>query len=93
MTPYPFAEAVPPSWEGAQPSSTGEPIFVRRWQPAGEARGAVVIAHGLFEHSGRYLHVARPAGQQGYQYGRWIITGTAVRGAAWGASTRRSISG
>jgi alpha-beta hydrolase superfamily lysophospholipase len=67
MTTYPFAEAVPPSWEGAQPSSTGEPIFVRRWQPAGEARGAVVIAHGLFEHSGRYLHVAGRLVNKGYQ--------------------------
>ena len=67
MIPYPFPEAVPPSWEGTQPSSIGEPIFVRHWQPAGQARGAVVIAHGLFEHGGRYLHVAGRLVGRGYQ--------------------------
>ena len=29
----------------------------RRWQPAGTARGAVLLIHGLGEHSGRYEHV------------------------------------
>jgi len=67
MTPYPFPEAISPSWEGTLPSSTGEPIFVRRWQPADEQRGAVVIAHGIFEHSGRYLHLAGWLVDKGYQ--------------------------
>jgi alpha-beta hydrolase superfamily lysophospholipase len=29
----------------------------RRWQPAGDARAAVLLIHGLGEHSGRYEHV------------------------------------
>ncbi len=36
----------------------GERVFVQRWRPAtGPARAAMVIAHGLGEHSGRYLPV------------------------------------
>jgi alpha-beta hydrolase superfamily lysophospholipase len=67
MTTYPFAEAVAPSWEGAQPSSTGEPIFVRRWQPAGEARGAVVIARRPVRAQRALLHVAGRLVNKGYQ--------------------------
>ena len=33
-------------------------IFFREWLPQGDVRGAVMIAHGLGEHSGRYRHVA-----------------------------------
>jgi acylglycerol lipase len=33
----------------------GLKIFNRSWQPAGAARGVVVIAHGLNSHSGQYL--------------------------------------
>jgi alpha-beta hydrolase superfamily lysophospholipase len=36
----------------------GIPIAHREWLPDGEARGSVVIAHGINEHSGRYVHVA-----------------------------------
>src|SRR5882672_10301764 len=32
----------------------GVSIFTREWQPAGEPRGVVVIAHGLNAHSGLY---------------------------------------
>jgi alpha-beta hydrolase superfamily lysophospholipase len=33
-------------------------IFVRWWQPASRARGAVVICHGVNSHSGYYLWAA-----------------------------------
>lgn len=33
-------------------------LFAQRWDPDGEARGAVVVAHGYAEHSDRYRHVA-----------------------------------
>jgi acylglycerol lipase len=39
---------------GAQPGAGGQPLFVQRWLPAADARGAVVLLHGLAEHSGRY---------------------------------------
>jgi len=32
----------------------GVEVFLRRWQPDGDARGAVIVAHGMSEHSGRY---------------------------------------
>jgi alpha-beta hydrolase superfamily lysophospholipase len=36
----------------------GIPITHREWLPDGDARGTVVIAHGINEHGGRYAHVA-----------------------------------
>jgi acylglycerol lipase len=33
-------------------------IFFRSWQPAGKARGVVVISHGFNAHSGQYLWAA-----------------------------------
>jgi acylglycerol lipase len=37
----------------------GVKIFTRQWQPAGEPRGVVVIAHGLNAHSGLYEWAAQ----------------------------------
>lgn len=39
-------------------ASDGVEIFVHRWLPEGEPRGAVQIAHGLAEHGGRYARLA-----------------------------------
>lgn len=36
----------------------GATIAVRRWLPEGDAAGALVIAHGLAEHGGRYAPLA-----------------------------------
>lgn len=36
----------------------GATLFLREWQPAGVSRAALLICHGLGEHSGRYAHVA-----------------------------------
>jgi acylglycerol lipase len=36
----------------------GLTIFTRSWQPAGKARGVVVIVHGFNSHSGQYLWAA-----------------------------------
>jgi alpha-beta hydrolase superfamily lysophospholipase len=35
----------------------GRHLFYRRWIPNGPSKGTIVIAHGLGEHSGRYVHV------------------------------------
>jgi alpha-beta hydrolase superfamily lysophospholipase len=32
-------------------------IYTQSWLPAGSPRGAVVLVHGLFEHSGRYRNL------------------------------------
>ena len=44
----------------------GLEIFWRAWLPDGDARAAVVIAHGAGEHSGRYAHVAQRLVDEGY---------------------------
>lgn len=36
----------------------GVDLAVRVWEPQGQARGTVVIAHGMVEHSGRYRRLA-----------------------------------
>jgi acylglycerol lipase len=40
-------------------------LFERSW-PVDGAKGAVVIVHGIAEHSGRYEHVAQALNQAGY---------------------------
>jgi alpha-beta hydrolase superfamily lysophospholipase len=39
----------------------------RRWQPAGDARAAVLLLHGIAEHSGRYEHVGRRLADAGFE--------------------------
>ena len=47
----------------------GLPIAHREWLPEGEARGTVVIAHGINEHGGRYGHVAQRLVRDGWMVG------------------------
>jgi alpha-beta hydrolase superfamily lysophospholipase len=44
----------------------GVEVFVRRWLPDGDARAAVLVAHGLSEHSGRYARFATALVGAGY---------------------------
>jgi alpha-beta hydrolase superfamily lysophospholipase len=43
----------------------GQPLFLRDWALP-QARGAVLIVHGLGEHSGRYQRLAQWFNQRGY---------------------------
>jgi alpha-beta hydrolase superfamily lysophospholipase len=43
----------------------GQQLFLRDW-PRAQARGAVLIVHGLGEHGGRYQRVAQWFNQRGY---------------------------
>ena len=43
----------------------GQRLFIRDW-PRPQARGAVLIVHGLGEHSGRYARLAHWFNQRGY---------------------------
>ncbi len=47
----------------------GVPIAHREWLPDTEARGTVVIAHGINEHGGRYAHVAKRLVRDGWMVG------------------------
>ena len=47
-------------------SSVGEDMLVRQWRPEGEVRHTAILSHGVFEHSGRYDHVAARFVKHGY---------------------------
>ena len=47
-------------------ASDGKALFVRKVQPQGAPQGIVHIAHGLGEHSERYLRVAGQLAAEGY---------------------------
>ena len=57
---------MPNHTETTLPSSTNEKMFVQRWQPDGDLVGTAVLSHGVFEHSGRYSHVAERFLKHGY---------------------------
>jgi alpha-beta hydrolase superfamily lysophospholipase len=44
----------------------GIQIFAQAWQAAPHSRAVVCLVHGMGEHSGRYLHVARALTQAGF---------------------------
>lgn len=41
-------------------------LFFQTWIPEGETRAAVVISHGVGEHSGRYMNIVGPLTQKGF---------------------------
>ncbi len=41
-------------------------VFYRQWLPEGPVRGAVVVAHGASEHSGRYARLADVLTSEGF---------------------------
>lgn len=45
--------------EGTFAGVAGVAVFRRAWLPEGPARAAMVLAHGMSEHSARYDHVGR----------------------------------
>lgn len=48
------------------PAADGTPLHLQRW-PRADARGTVLVVHGLGEHVGRYAHVAAALGAAGWQ--------------------------
>lgn len=44
--------------EGDLTAADGTTIYHQSWTPDGDVRAAVLLVHGLGEHSGRYAHVA-----------------------------------
>jgi acylglycerol lipase len=64
----------------------GTPIAHREWLPDGDARGAVVIAHGINEHSGRYAHVAQRLARDG-----WVVAALDHRGHGLSGGRRAAV--
>lgn len=57
--------------EGTFPGVRGSDIFYQAWLPEGEVKSAVLIVHGLAEHSGRYgnvVHHLVPRGHAVYGF-------------------------
>jgi acylglycerol lipase len=50
---------------GSATSAQGSPPHTLSWQPEGEARALVVLAHGYAEHAGRYDRLAVALAEQG----------------------------
>jgi alpha-beta hydrolase superfamily lysophospholipase len=55
-----------PSHEGTFAGHGGTPLFRRGWAPAGKPMAALVLVHGLGDHSGLYASVARHLVPRGY---------------------------
>ena len=59
-----FAETNPPQERWLE--GTGGKIFTRHWRPAGTARAALVICHGVNSHGGQYLRAAEQFAAAGF---------------------------
>lgn len=55
--------------EGCFEPRPGISLYEQWWLPAGELKSAIVIVHGIAEHSGRYAHVAEYFVRHGYAVG------------------------
>ncbi|MEZ5040411.1 MAG: alpha/beta hydrolase [Saprospiraceae bacterium] len=55
-----------PHLETFHQTSDGEKLYLQAWEPETPRKGAVLIVHGLGEHSGRYAHFAAYLNQSGY---------------------------
>lgn len=49
------------------PAGDGTPILVRTWTATGDPWAAVLLVHGIAEHSGRYEHVGRQLAEAGLE--------------------------
>jgi alpha-beta hydrolase superfamily lysophospholipase len=52
--------------EGEFPGSQDRNLYYQGWLPANKPRALLLVAHGLAEHSGRYLNLANHFVPQGY---------------------------
>ncbi len=51
--------------EGTFTGASGDQVFWRSWSPTA-VKAVVVLAHGISEHTGRYVHVAERLNEAGY---------------------------
>lgn len=55
-----------PHLETFHETSDGKKLYLQAWEPETERKAAVLVVHGLGEHSGRYAHLAAYLNQQGF---------------------------
>jgi alpha-beta hydrolase superfamily lysophospholipase len=53
------------AWQEGYETTPGGRLYWQAWSPS-RPRGALLLVHGLAEHSGRYAHVARRFASRGY---------------------------
>ncbi|MDQ6857163.1 MAG: lysophospholipase [Candidatus Dormibacteraeota bacterium] len=64
----------------------GVPVAHREWLPDGDARGTVVIAHGINEHGARYAYVAERLVKD-----RWMVAAPDHRGHGLSGGRRAAV--
>lgn len=74
------------STTGFRSASDGLRLRTRHWDAAGRARSAVVVVHGLAEHTGRYEHVGAGLASRGHD-----VRGTDLRGFGESEGARAAI--
>jgi len=65
-------------------TSDGTSVFAQCWRPASQPKAAVVLVHGLGEHSGRYAHVAQRFTASGYALSAMDLRGHGRTGGVRG---------
>lgn len=72
---------------GSRPGHDGTALFTRRWPAVGTPRSAVVLVHGIAEHSGRYEHVGEGLAARGHD-----VRATDLRGFGRSEGRRAAIN-
>ncbi len=85
MTPT-LPDGLPDTLPGTLSAADGTALHLRHW-PAADARGTVLVVHGLGEHIGRYGHVAAALNTAG-----WRVAGHDHRGHGRSGGPRGALS-
>jgi len=72
------------TFESKFESNDGITLYIRGWEPLRQPRAIVALAHGLGEHTGRYLHVAKTLADAGYALVGFDLRGHGRSGGARG---------
>lgn len=54
-----------PHLETSHQTHDGKKLYLQAWEPETERKAAVLLIHGLGEHSGRYAHLAKKMNENG----------------------------
>lgn len=74
------------SFESGWENKEGIKFYMRGWEPKEKPKGVVAMVHGLGEHVGRYIHVAKAFTDAGYALAGFDLRGHGKSGGARGHS-------